>query len=209
MTTRKNRLLLYAAATALSGGLMAAPAAHAQSGALSAAKQSIGHTTVQAASSNYTYLEFKKGSNSQNSRLYFVYVQSSNPDHPRIHTLGSWRAGSGSGSKNTCASNAGWLPNGTYTVKKFYAHHDGGPHGVNGIAWYIGDHKCHSGRWRTDLFIHSEMLPSGKAGSSEPYRWDGNSDYKSNGCIKLKPSDIRALRSLQASYPNPHKLYVH
>jgi hypothetical protein len=52
------------------------------------------------------------------------------------------------------------------------------------------------------------MLPSGRAGSSEPYRWDGDSDYKSNGCIKLKPSDIRALRDLQASYPNPHTLYV-
>lgn len=209
MTTRKSRILLFAAAAALSGGLTAAPPAQAQSPALPAAEQSTGHTTAQSASGNYTYLEFDKGSNPQNSRLYFVYVQGSNPDHPHIHTLGSWRAGSGNGSKDTCASNAGWLPNGTYSIKKYYPHHNGGAHGVNGIAWYLGDHKCHSGRWRTDLFVHSEMLPSGKAGSSEPYRWDGNSDYKSNGCIKLKPSDIRALRDLQASYPNPHTLYVH
>jgi lipoprotein-anchoring transpeptidase ErfK/SrfK len=209
MSTGKSRLLLYAAAAALSGGLMAVSTAQAQPTVLAAAEQSSGHTTAQAASGNYTYLEFKKGSDPQNSRLYFVYVQGANSDHPRIHTLGSWRAGSGNGSKNTCASNAGWLPNGNYTVKKYYPHHNGGPHGVNGIAWYVGDHRCHSGHWRTDLFVHSEMLPSGKAGSSEPYRWDGNSDYKSNGCIKLKPSDIRALRNLQASYPNPHNLVVH
>ena len=53
------------------------------------------------------------------------------------------------------------------------------------------------------------MLPDGRAGSFEPYRWDGNSDYKSNECIKLKPSDIRQLRSLQTSYPSPHQLVVH
>ncbi|MEU6369463.1 hypothetical protein ABZ876_27925 [Streptomyces sp. NPDC046931] len=210
MNTRTSRLLLCAAAAALSGGLMAVPTAQARSTALPAAERSTGHTTAaQAASGNYTYLEFKKGANPQNSRLYFVYVQGSNPDHPRIHTLGSWRAGSGNGSKDTCASNAGWLPNGTYSIKAFYPQHRGGPHGVNGIAWYVGDHKCHSGRWRTDLFVHSEMLPNGSAGGSEPYRWDGDSDYKSNGCIKLKPSDIRALRNLQASYPNPHTLTVH
>ncbi|MGW1159223.1 L,D-transpeptidase [Streptomyces sp. NPDC002519] len=209
MTTRKSRILLCAAAAALSGGLTAVPQAQAQSTALPAAGPSAGHTSARAASANYSYLEFKKGSNPQNSRLYFVYVQASNPDHPHSHTVGSWRAGSGNGSKNTCASNAGWLPNGSYSIKAFYPHHNGGPHGVNGIAWYLGDHRCHSGHWRTDLFVHSEMLPSGSAGSSEPYRWDGASDYKSNGCIKLKPSDIRALRDLQASYPDPRTLYVH
>ncbi|MEU9384816.1 L,D-transpeptidase family protein [Streptomyces sp. NPDC048279] len=207
MTTRTSRLLIGAAAAALGGSLMTMPSAQAQPPMRPTTRQTAG-TAVQAASGNYSYLEFKKGSNPQNSRLYFVYVQGSNSDHPHIHTVGSWRAGSGNGSKNTCASNAGWLPNGTYTVKAFYTHHNGGPHGVNGISWYLGDHKCHSGHWRTDLFVHSEMLPNGHAGSSEPYRWDGAGDYKSNGCIKLKPSDIRALRNVQASYPNPHKLYV-
>ncbi|MFD8219733.1 hypothetical protein ACFV2U_40130 [Streptomyces sp. NPDC059697] len=162
----------------------------------------------QAASGNFSYLQFKKGSNPQNSRLYFVFVQATNPDHVHSWTLGSWRAGSGTGSKNTCASNHGWLPNGTYTIKAFYKHHNGGLHGVNGIAWYIGNHNCQTGHPRTDLFVHSEMLPSGKAGTAEPYRWDGNSDYKSNGCIKLKPADIRSLRDLQSGYPDPHKLYV-
>ncbi|MFF0629530.1 hypothetical protein [Streptomyces sp. NPDC004296] len=209
MSTRKTRFLLYAAVAALSGGLLGMPQAQAKPATPAAAVPSSTRVAAQAMAGNYTYLDFKKGSNPQNSRLRLVFVQASNPDHIHSYTVGSWRAGSGNGSKNTCASNAGWLPDGTYPVKAFYEHHNGGPHGVNGIAWYLGDHKCHSGRWRTDLFIHSEMLPSGKPGSSEPYRWDGDSDYKSNGCIKLKPSDIRALRNLRANYPKPTKLYVH
>lgn len=198
-----KRLLLAAAAAALTGGLLVTPSAQAHTVTSAAVAETTGRTTAQGTSGDYSYLEFKKRSSPQNSRLDFVYVHGS-----RSHTVANWRAGSGNGSKDTCASNAGWLPNGSYTIKDFYRHHDGGPHGVNGIAWYIGDHKCHSGHKRTDLFIHSEMLPNGKAGRSEPYRWDGDSDYKSNGCIKLKPADIRQLRNIQASYPKPNKLYV-
>lgn len=102
-------------------------------------------------------------------------------------------------------------PSATYDIKTFDAHHPGGPHGVNGISWYIGNKRCKphgKGTNRTQLFIHSEMLPSGKPGSSEPYRWDGNSDYKSNGCIKLKPADARDLMGYRSNYPHPGKLYV-
>ncbi|MEU4345893.1 L,D-transpeptidase family protein [Streptomyces sp. NPDC023838] len=132
-----------------------------------------------------------------------------NPDHPHTSTVASWRAGSGTGSTNSCLPNRGVLPRGTYPVKAYYPHHNGGLHGVNGISWYIGDKRCKPGGTnRTALFIHSEMLPSGGQGSAEPYRWNGNSDYKSNGCIKLKPSDIRELQGYRAKFPRPTQLYV-
>ncbi|MGH4031802.1 L,D-transpeptidase family protein [Actinomycetota bacterium Odt1-20B] len=158
-----------------------------------------------ASGGNYTYVEFKKGSSALNSRLKFIYVQATNPDHVRAWTIDSWRAGSGNGSKDSCATNRGWLPNGTYKIKKFYWHHNGGARGVNGIAWDIGNHKCHSGKWRTELFIHSKMKPNGQQGSG-PYRWTGS--YASNGCIKLSPHDIRELAGYRSNYPHPGKLYV-
>ncbi|GHF17693.1 L,D-transpeptidase family protein [Streptomyces morookaense] len=163
------------------------------------------NATPQAAGSSYTYLEFKKGSDPLNSRLRFVQVQRTSGDRTRTTVLDSWRAGSGNGSKDTCATNRGWLPDGTYTIGTYYPHHDGGPHGVNGIAWDIGNHKCHTGKWRTELFIHSRMLPGGAQGSG-PYRWTGT--YTSNGCIKLSPHDIRELQSRWNNYPHPGKLYV-
>lgn len=199
----RRRLVLAAAALALGGAAALPQPAQARPAPAPASA-----TTPQAARAGHSYLRFTKGSDPQNSRLSFVVAQTDGSGHTTSRTVGRWRAGSGNGSKDSCAPFAGWLPDGTYPVKAFYEHHDGGPHGVNGIAWYIGDHRCPSGRMRTDLFIHSEMLPSGAAGSSEPYRWDGDSDYRSNGCIKLKPSDIRALRAMQAAYPAPHTLYV-
>ncbi|MDT3396604.1 L,D-transpeptidase [Streptomyces sp. B1866] len=163
-------------------------------------------TSAQAASGrSYTYLEFKKGSNPLNSRLRFIYVQVINPDKVRTWVIDSWRAGSGNGSKDTCATGRGWLPNGTYKIRQYYPHHNGGPRGVNGIAWDIGNHKCHSGKWRTELFIHSKMRPDGRQGTG-PYRWTGS--YASNGCIKLSPHDIRELQDLRSNYPHPSKLYV-
>ncbi|MGW1198730.1 hypothetical protein ACWD4B_23270 [Streptomyces sp. NPDC002536] len=165
----------------------------------------VANATPQAAGSSYTYLEFKKGSDPLNSRLRFVYVQRISGDRTHTTILDSWRAGSGDGSKDTCATSRGWLPDGTYNIGTYYPHHNGGPHGVNGIAWDIGNHQCHSGKWRTELFIHSRMLPSGAQGSG-PYHWTGN--YASNGCIKLSPHDIRELQSRYNNYPHPGKLYV-
>lgn len=120
---------------------------------------------------------------------------------------GRW-AGSGNGSTNTCGRNQGRLPNGTDRIRAFHRHHNGGSHGVNGIARLLSDHTCSNGTWRTDVFIHSEMLTSGGQGHPEPYRWDGTSDCRSNGCVKLKPSDARALAADRASYPAPTGLHV-
>jgi hypothetical protein len=203
--TVRNRVAVVAATAAVASGLLAAaPAAYA-------------HTTVStprpqaaaASATRSTYLQFvKNAKNPSNSRLRLISLTTSNPDHPISRVVASWRAGSGSGSTDSCKRNTGWLPNGTYKIRVFYSHHNGGAHGVNGISWLLSDHRCHNGTWRTDLFVHSEMLPSGKQGGSEPYRWDGNSDYKSNGCIKLEPSDIRQLAAYRSTYPKPTRLYV-
>ncbi|MEU6373981.1 L,D-transpeptidase family protein [Streptomyces sp. NPDC046909] len=176
--------------------------------ATTAVTQSAATSVPAASNSAYTYLQFKKNSsNPSNSKLSFVYVHIVN-DISHSTTVATWRAGSGQGSTNACKRNQGWLPNGTYKIKTFYKHHNGGLHGVNGLAWLLNDTTCSNGTPRTELFIHSEMKPDGTQGSAEPYRWDGNSDYKSNGCIKLKPSDIRRLKDLRSSYPLPKKLYV-
>ncbi|WP_406341025.1 L,D-transpeptidase family protein [Streptomyces sp. NBC_00648] len=167
-------------------------------------------TTKAAASRSYTYLSFKiNRKDTSNSRLSLVYVQVINPDKVRTYTVKTWRAGSGTGSTNSCLKNRGVLPSGDYKIRSFEAHKDGGPHGIHGLAWYVGEHTCKPhGTNRDALFVHSEMLPNGKQGRSEPYRWDGNSDYKSNGCIKLKPSDARDLAGFRSTYPHPGKLYV-
>ncbi|MFC5144525.1 hypothetical protein [Streptomyces aureoversilis] len=54
-----------------------------------------------------------------------------------------------------------------------------------------------------------QLRPDGtqgpKSGSDSPYRWDGDRDYKPNGCIKLKPSGIRDLKSCRDTYPQAHQ----
>ncbi|MEU3512750.1 L,D-transpeptidase family protein [Streptomyces longwoodensis] len=201
--TAQKRMAVALATAAVTGGLLAAaPSAHAS-------VSTVHHRVATASGVSSTYLQFVKNSrNPSNSTLRLVGFNTSRPDHPYSYVVASWRAGSGSGSTDSCRRNAGWLPDGTYTIQTFDPHHNGGAHGVNGLSWLLSDHKCHNGNKRTELFIHSEMLPSGKQGRSEPYRWDGNSDYKSNGCIKLKPSDARQLAAYRNTYPKPTRLYV-
>ncbi|MFD7439297.1 hypothetical protein [Streptomyces sp. NPDC059861] len=43
------------------------------------------------------------------------------------------------------------------------------------------------------MFIHSEMNRDGSRGRSESRRWDGSGDYRSNGCVKLNPDDIKKM----------------
>jgi hypothetical protein len=129
---------------------------------------------------------FNKTSNPLNSRL--VSYLSMNG---RIYSI-TMRAGSGNGSKDTCKTNAGWLPNGKYSNKdsdsrsfvKFYHKTDGNAV-IRGDVWYIGDHKCHTGKYRTQLFIHSEGTSGWKA-----------SNYKSDGCIKIDQDDRAYLAKM-------------
>lgn len=98
-----------------------------------------------------------------------------------------------------CATNAGWLPLGTYSI---YSHTSAGPKGFNGLikgtTFGIGVKKCRNGtKLRKDLFIHSEMTKTGGQGKAGTYSaWDGRVDYSSHGCIKLSPADIGQIDSL-------------
>ncbi|GAB7180197.1 hypothetical protein ATKI12_0028 [Kitasatospora sp. Ki12] len=135
-------------------------------------------------------------------RLTFV----KNHEHPdrstlsvRVggETLASYRAGSGVGAsaegRDSCRTNKGWLPNGTYRIEGHERHRDSV---IKGLAIALADKKCSDGTLRSDLFIHSEMKADGTQGTPqepEPTRWDGDQDYRSFGCIKLHPDHIKAL----------------
>ncbi|MFD5589638.1 peptidoglycan-binding protein [Streptomyces sp. NPDC127063] len=134
--------------------------------------------------------------------------------------LKSWRAGSGMGSTNECASKRGWLPSGAYKVQAHFTHRDG--NAIDGYAIQLPDNTCRPKAGtkqqpvtRTDLFIHSEMTRNGGQGKDNPHRddpdrWENANDYKSLGCIKLTPADIKDLfkRLDQARWPRNLTLYV-
>ncbi|WP_177328369.1 L,D-transpeptidase family protein, partial [Streptomyces atratus] len=157
-----------------------------------------------------------------------------NQKHPMYSTLAlvhngkavkSYRANSGMGSKDTCLSNEGWLPNGTYKVKGHETNRGGWNYNPNvqirGYAIQLENKTCTPAPGqkpveRTDMFIHSEMLADGTQAVDVPlkeddfWRWDADFDYKSNGCIKLKPTDLKDLFSRldQAGWPKNLTLQV-
>jgi len=97
------------------------------------------------------------------------------------------RAGSGS-STDPCAKGAGWIPPGTYGVREHTIHKDDT---IAGRTWWLTDAQCSStnATVRDELFIHSEETSAQgqtcTSASDDPYCWEGEFDYKSNGCIKL------------------------
>lgn len=163
-----------------------------------------------------------------NSRLILYRVTYTADQPPRYTKLGSWRAGSGLGTgpdaKDACASDKGWLPNGTYDggtdvdpLVYFTDFNRGGP--IFGTVWHLQDKRC-KGKpktTRTELFIHSEMTPDRKQACTSgvidgPQCWEGAQDYISEGCIKLKPSDIAAAARLAKAWGGPkpgQKRYRH
>lgn len=164
--------------------------------------------TAAAASSAYYFHFDKNPKNPADSRLY---LKKSVPGKDKV--IRSYRAGSGQGSKDECASFRGWLPNGDYRVLRHERKKNGGKSGINGYAIHVEDKWCKGRKTkRTELFIHSEMLPNGKQGPKKgkdsPYRWDGVIDYYSYGCIKITPSDIRDLFKAADRYGWPKKLKV-
>ncbi|MEV5596911.1 hypothetical protein [Streptomyces sp. NPDC052496] len=131
--------------------------------------------------------------------------------------LAAYRAGSGQGGTaglDECAKNKGWLPDGTYQVLAHTTRKKGGRDGINGYAIRIADKVCRDGRTqRTALFLHSEMRPDGTQaaalpGRDNPYRWDGEADYRSLGCVKLAPADIKQLFAEARQYGWPASLKV-
>ena len=108
----------------------------------------------------------------------------------------SWRAGSGT-STDACWVAHGWLPTGHYDLWGQYDHFDGSA--IKGRVFRIQDKQCWNGTWRTALFVHSEETADNTqycpTSYDDPFCWEGDSDYYSNGCIKLAhappyPSDI-------------------
>jgi lipoprotein-anchoring transpeptidase ErfK/SrfK len=141
-----------------------------------------------------------KGSATAANTVYLKFDK--NPRYPFYSKLSvikgntvwaNFRAGSGI-TKNECTTGRGWLPNGTYTVGQHHRTYNGRL--IKGYAIRLSDKVCSNGRTkRTELFIHSEMTASGGQGSTEPRRWtDKNpNDFLSNGCIKMRPEEIKKL----------------
>lgn len=110
----------------------------------------------------------------------------------------SWRAGSGftRRSTNACRKNDGWLPDGHYRPR-LYANYWGSL--IKGRAIGLGAKQCADGTWRTDLFIHTEQgdrnrqCPDRKGDQVCRWEYPRFDDYRSWGCIKLAPGDLREL----------------
>src|SRR3954447_348598 len=110
----------------------------------------------------------------------------------------SWRAGSGFSrtSTNSCRKNNGWLPDGT-SRPRLYSDYHGSL--IKGRAIYLGQKRCPNGTMRTALFIHTEQgagnrqCPDRKG--DQPCRWEYPqiNDYRSLGCVKLSPHDLKDL----------------
>ena len=111
----------------------------------------------------------------------------------------SWRAGSGmlgTAGRNECAKGRGWLPDGSYRLR---FHRDYAGNLIKGRAFRLDDHRCRNGRWRVQLFIHTEQGAHNVQCPDEPgdqvCRWEFPevNDYTSAGCIKLAPGDLAEL----------------
>ena len=111
----------------------------------------------------------------------------------------SWRAGSGMlgrAGRNECAKGRGWLPNGTYRLR---FHRDYHGNLIKGRAFRLDDHRCRNGRWRVQLFIHTEQgagnvqCPDGPGDQVCRWEFPEVNDYRSAGCIKLSPDDLAEL----------------
>ena len=111
----------------------------------------------------------------------------------------SWRAGSGMlgrTGRNECAKGRGWLPDGTYRLR---FHRDYHGNLIKGRAFRLDDKRCRNGRWRVQLFIHTEQgarnVQCPDRRGDQLCRWEMPriNDYKSAGCIKLAPDDLAQL----------------
>jgi hypothetical protein len=97
-----------------------------------------------------------------------------------------WRAGSGQ-VQDACQVGRGWLPTGWYDSRGHWNNYDAT---IKGRVFWISDKQCQYGTWRTELFIHTEETSTTgqycPTAGDDPYCWEGDFDYESNGCIKIK-----------------------
>ena len=116
-----------------------------------------------------------------------------------------WRAGAGyfRDSTDACAKNRGWLPSGGYRPTLF---RDYSGNLIRGRAIYLGQKRCGNGTMRTDLFIHTEQAAGSRQcadrAGDQVCRWEYAkiNDYRSYGCIKLAPGDLRELYAAWRTY---------
>ncbi|GAB7032985.1 L,D-transpeptidase [Streptomyces sp. NPDC021749] len=204
----RHRIVPLTAAVVLTGGLAATEAAPAL-----AAHPAPGKSATSTAAGG-TYLYFNK--NQRHPSKSKLWLMRSIP-HAKDQVIAKYRAGSGNGHRNgtnECAKMQGWLPTGDYRVLSHTKRHNGGRSGINGYAIQVQDKVCKDHRTkRTELFVHSEMNVNGTQGPrwpghDSPYRWDGDNDYFSLGCIKLKPTDIKKLFAQAARSGWPTRLKV-
>jgi hypothetical protein len=111
----------------------------------------------------------------------------------------SWRAGSGmlgAAGRKECAKGRGWLPDGSYRLR---FHRDYAGNLIKGRTFRLDDHRCRNGRWRVQLFIHTEQgahntqCPDGPGDQVCRWEFPEVNDYTSAGCIKLAPDDLAEL----------------
>ena len=153
----------------------------------------------------YSYFEFDKGTAPVGELHFWVYNVAT--DALILHR--TWPAGSGTGSADECYTNNGWLPNGTYSVKAW--------HKTNGVIlgdiFELSDKKCPSRTLRTDLFIHTEQTASSgqctnTSGVDDTCYWgDSSNEYRSNGCIKLSPTDLHSAYATFLMYNSANTWY--
>jgi hypothetical protein len=138
-----------------------------------------------AASPATAVFQFKRISNT-NSRLTIGQYDTATG---KVYSYVTFRAGSGI-STDECWTSHGWLPTGLYNIVLHSDSYAGSK--VRGRVWQLSDRRCQggAGTLRTELFIHSEETPSqgqscGPAGTDYPFCWEGDNDYRSEGCIKV------------------------
>ncbi len=112
----------------------------------------------------------------------------------------SWRAGAGVGGaagRDECHRGQGWLPTGTYS---FVQHNRRRAPLVNGRVFELEPKACaRNGTVRQLLFIHSEQTTANTQCKNMPgddlCRWEVPvyNDYRSYGCIKMSPTDLKNL----------------
>lgn len=111
----------------------------------------------------------------------------------------SWRAGSGlsgAAGRDECHRGQGWAPNGIYS---FVQHDRRKAPLINGRVFELQPKACRNGTERQLMFIHSEQnwnnTQCRNTKGDDGCRWEVPvvNDYRSYGCIKMAPADLKDL----------------
>jgi hypothetical protein len=195
------RLKVWCALVAAAAAVLATFTVPAQAAAPATGLSAVTVQTVQlAAIRRRAIITFDKNHDDpSSSTLTWKVVHQDDDGSWRVVEKLSWRAGSGmlgTAGRNECAKGRGWLPNGTYRLR---FHRDYPGNLIKGRAFRLDDHRCRNGRWRVQLFIHTEQGAENTQCPDLPgdqvCRWEFPqiNDYKSAGCIKLAPDDLAEL----------------